>query len=326
MQQEQHEQVFFRHQQNQIIDCGPPPTLPASTIHSHFQTSGSSEPLAAAAINVNYCTIQTEECNPTNHRQQQQHNQHLENHDGWQQTNFATQVRCPNEYLEVSIESNLNQQWIFDSSNSRQIIFQQKESTISLEHKQNSSSAIQTTAQQRINDTYSADSSYDYTTTNFQLTPPEKIIQRVKANKKERRRTQSINQAFNELRKHIPDVPSDTKLSKIKTLRLAISYINHLTSTLNDDQDQQQTGRDNSIIAANIDQKATDELKFPNNSSVRSKTNLSRMRPDIDRNSMAIKYEKSAAKHKKHRTGWPEIIWKSTNSTRKLGTIQRVEL
>lgn len=34
------------------------------------------------------------------------------------------------------------------------------------------------------------------------------------ANKKERRRTQSINNAFTELRDCIPNVPSDTKLSK----------------------------------------------------------------------------------------------------------------
>ena len=47
---------------------------------------------------------------------------------------------------------------------------------------------------------------------------PERVIQRSKANKKERRRTQSINQAFSDLRRHIPDVPSDTKLSKINRI------------------------------------------------------------------------------------------------------------
>lgn len=46
--------------------------------------------------------------------------------------------------------------------------------------------------------------------------------------KKERRRTKNINAAFEELRKHIPNVPMDTKLSKIKTLKLAMSYIHHL--------------------------------------------------------------------------------------------------
>lgn len=55
---------------------------------------------------------------------------------------------------------------------------------------------------------------------------------RTSANKKERRRTLSINTAFSNLRGSIPNVPSDTKLSKIKTLRLAISYISYLNEVL----------------------------------------------------------------------------------------------
>lgn len=54
------------------------------------------------------------------------------------------------------------------------------------------------------------------------------------ANKKERRRTLSINNAFSNLRDKIPNVPSDTKLSKIKTLRLATSYISYLMELLDD--------------------------------------------------------------------------------------------
>lgn len=50
--------------------------------------------------------------------------------------------------------------------------------------------------------------------------------------KKERRRTESINSAFAELRECIPNVPADTKLSKIKTLRLATSYISYLMDVL----------------------------------------------------------------------------------------------
>ncbi|XP_055367136.1 heart- and neural crest derivatives-expressed protein 2 isoform X2 [Betta splendens] len=55
------------------------------------------------------------------------------------------------------------------------------------------------------------------------------------ANRKERRRTQSINSAFAELRECIPNVPADTKLSKIKTLRLATSYISYLMDILDKD-------------------------------------------------------------------------------------------
>lgn len=55
---------------------------------------------------------------------------------------------------------------------------------------------------------------------------------RVSANKKERRRTQSINNAFTDLRNRIPQIPPDTKLSKIKTLKLATEYIEYLMRSL----------------------------------------------------------------------------------------------
>ncbi|XP_068134444.1 heart- and neural crest derivatives-expressed protein 1 isoform X1 [Hyperolius riggenbachi] len=55
--------------------------------------------------------------------------------------------------------------------------------------------------------------------------------------KKERRRTESINSAFAELRECIPNVPADTKLSKIKTLRLATSYIGYLMDVLAKDSE-----------------------------------------------------------------------------------------
>nr|CAH7716388.1 unnamed protein product [Callosobruchus chinensis] len=58
------------------------------------------------------------------------------------------------------------------------------------------------------------------------------VKKRSTANKKERRRTQSINNAYADLRDCIPNVPADTKLSKIKTLRLATSYISYLTRAL----------------------------------------------------------------------------------------------
>lgn len=68
--------------------------------------------------------------------------------------------------------------------------------------------------------------------------PVRCIKRRVTANKKERRRTLSINNAFAQLRGCIPNVPSDTKLSKIKTLRLATSYIAYLMDVLaKDDPD-----------------------------------------------------------------------------------------
>lgn len=58
------------------------------------------------------------------------------------------------------------------------------------------------------------------------------VKRRTNVPKKERRRTENINMAFAELRDCIPNVPSDTKLSKIKTLRLATSYIAYLMNVL----------------------------------------------------------------------------------------------
>ncbi|NXC92071.1 TWST2 protein, partial [Cercotrichas coryphoeus] len=66
--------------------------------------------------------------------------------------------------------------------------------------------------------------------------PPEDAhAQRVIANVRERQRTQSLNDAFAELRKIIPTLPSD-KLSKIQTLKLAARYIDFLCQVLQSDQ------------------------------------------------------------------------------------------
>ncbi len=70
-------------------------------------------------------------------------------------------------------------------------------------------------------------------------TPSNKLTSNVKwikprclANQRERDRTHSVNSAFVELRHLIPTEPADRKLSKIETLRLAVSYINHLHCVL----------------------------------------------------------------------------------------------
>ncbi|XP_011499226.1 PREDICTED: protein twist [Ceratosolen solmsi marchali] len=62
-------------------------------------------------------------------------------------------------------------------------------------------------------------------------TEEELQTQRVMANVRERQRTQSLNEAFSQLRKSIPTLPSD-KLSKIQTLRLAAKYIDFLYQVL----------------------------------------------------------------------------------------------
>lgn len=56
--------------------------------------------------------------------------------------------------------------------------------------------------------------------------------QRHAANLRERKRMQSINDAFEGLRTHIPVHPYEKRLSKVDTLRLAIDYISFLNRLL----------------------------------------------------------------------------------------------
>ncbi|XP_072307935.1 transcription factor 15-like [Eucyclogobius newberryi] len=77
------------------------------------------------------------------------------------------------------------------------------------------------------------------------------VRQRVTANAQERHRAQNVNTMFSALRTLIPTEPTDRKLSKIETLRLASSYISHLANVLGDgdgtDQPCLRTKQDRSI-------------------------------------------------------------------------------
>jgi len=77
--------------------------------------------------------------------------------------------------------------------------------------------------------------------------------QRVLANVRERQRTQSLNDAFSQLRKIIPTLPSD-KLSKIQTLKLATRYIDFLYQVLRSEEE----GDDDAKLAA-------DAARLPSN-------------------------------------------------------------
>jgi hypothetical protein len=61
------------------------------------------------------------------------------------------------------------------------------------------------------------------------------VIQRQAANMRERKRMQSINDAFEGLRAHIPTLPYEKRLSKVDTLRLAIGYIGFLAELVQTD-------------------------------------------------------------------------------------------
>jgi len=67
------------------------------------------------------------------------------------------------------------------------------------------------------------------------------LTQRVLANVRERQRTQSLNDAFSQLRKIIPTLPSD-KLSKIQTLKLATRYIDFLYQVLRSEEQDESCG------------------------------------------------------------------------------------
>ncbi|MBN3290584.1 HAND1 protein, partial [Polypterus senegalus] len=107
------------------------------------------------------------------------------------------------------------------------------------------------------------------------------------APKKERRRTESINSAFAELRECIPNVPADTKLSKIKTLRLATSYIAYLMDVLAKDG---QTGETEGFKA---------EIKKFDSREIKRKRELNE-----DPQASLINDKKL-----KGRTGWPQQVW-----------------
>ena len=60
-------------------------------------------------------------------------------------------------------------------------------------------------------------------------------VPRNAANTRERTRMRVLSKAYGRLKLTLPWVPPDTKLSKLDTLRLAMSYINHLQKTLEED-------------------------------------------------------------------------------------------
>lgn len=111
--------------------------------------------------------------------------------------------------------------------------------------------------------------------------------------RKERRRTESINSAFSELRECIPNVPADTKLSKIKTLRLATSYIAYLMETLAKDSQ----GGETEAFRADLKKMESREGKRKRETS--EPANVARSGGGGG----------GGDKRMKGRTGWPQQVW-----------------
>ncbi|XP_059050343.1 uncharacterized protein LOC131845313 isoform X1 [Achroia grisella] len=103
-----------------------------------------------------------------------------------------------------------------------------------------------------------------------------------KLSKMARKRSQSINTAFSSLRQRIPNVLPDTKMTKIKTLRLATSYISYLLKVLETD------GEPAGGFRAEL-----------HHTPPRRRT--------ADSNNQA--QNAAAEKKSKGRTGWPQHVW-----------------
>lgn len=67
-------------------------------------------------------------------------------------------------------------------------------------------------------------------------------LQRTAANDRERTRMRVLSKAFVRLKTSLPWVPTDTKLSKLDTLKLASAYISYLTKILDDDDNDNLNG------------------------------------------------------------------------------------
>lgn len=80
------------------------------------------------------------------------------------------------------------------------------------------------------------------------LSKEQKRYRREEANKRERTRMHTVNSAFDHLRQLVPTYPSNRKLSKIETLRLACSYIQDLTKLVNDNNIQAIHGEDVNLM------------------------------------------------------------------------------
>ncbi|XP_050691732.1 heart- and neural crest derivatives-expressed protein 2-like [Eriocheir sinensis] len=145
------------------------------------------------------------------------------------------------------------------------------------------------------------------------------VKRRSSANKKERRRTQSINNAFAELRECIPNVPADTKLSKIKTLRLATSYIAYLMEVLHGDDGGAApapppppgpfppAAAAAAAAAVAAHQQAATNTAAPHQAPSSTVVAASTQSPDNDK--VTPPPTATSPEPKRGRTGWPQEVW-----------------
>lgn len=120
-------------------------------------------------------------------------------------------------------------------------------------------------------------------------------------NRKERRRTMHINNAYADLRDCIPSVPVDTKLSKIKTLRLATAYISYLMRALESDD---PAGGFKAELGS-ISRKSNNNNNHNKNNPVQvNDCSTGQVSPKSD-----CSEDMGNGRKAKGRTGWPQHVW-----------------
>jgi len=122
------------------------------------------------------------------------------------------------------------------------------------------------------------------------------------SNKKERRRTQSINAAYTALRDCIPNVPCDTKLSKIKTLRLATSYIDYLINVLKSDDPKLAAEGFKADVHKKWNEKSDEQKRKELEEELNNNRGEDRVRHHHQGGP-------GGAKQRAGRTGWPQHVW-----------------
>uniref|UniRef100_A0A0K0F6H4 Fer3-like protein (inferred by orthology to a human protein) n=1 Tax=Strongyloides venezuelensis TaxID=75913 RepID=A0A0K0F6H4_STRVS len=83
------------------------------------------------------------------------------------------------------------------------------------------------------------------------------------ANERERKRMKSLNKGFDELRQKLPSLSYKKKLSKVDTLKQAITYIQHLHKILQSTESNKKYGMVNIIdLRSSKKQQNSDNKKF----------------------------------------------------------------
>lgn len=138
---------------------------------------------------------------------------------------------------EVIFTSNFHQSSHFDECNEREEV---TSSVSSIEDQRGKAPKMRMLVRGRANPSIYEDDSEDVTSSSLAHLSREERRRRRRATQKyrvahatrERIRVEAFNVAFAQLRKLLPTLPPDKKLSKIEILRLAICYISYLNHVL----------------------------------------------------------------------------------------------